>query len=130
VLTGGDHHPLGENFYTPTVLVDCPPGADLCAEETFGPVAAVQIFDNETEAITAANDTPYGLASYFFTTDANRVWRVSEALHSGLVSVNVGEFTTPVAPFGGMKQSGIGREGGAEGLHEWQETKYICQGVQ
>jgi len=129
MLTGGAHHPLGENFYTPTVLVDCPPDADLCAEETFGPVAAVQIFDDEDEAVTAANDTVYGLAAYFFTTDADRVVRVSEALHSGLVSVNVGEFTTPVAPFGGVKQSGIGREGGAEGLRDWQETKYICQGV-
>jgi succinate-semialdehyde dehydrogenase/glutarate-semialdehyde dehydrogenase len=129
LLTGGRHHPLGGNFYTPTVLVDCPPGADLCGEETFGPLAAVQAFDDEQEAVAAANDTPYGLAAYFFTTDADRVWRVGEALQSGLVSVNVGEFTTPVAPFGGVKQSGIGREGGADGLHDWQETKYICQAV-
>jgi succinate-semialdehyde dehydrogenase/glutarate-semialdehyde dehydrogenase len=129
VQVGGRRHKLGKNFYEPTLLVGCPDDADLCAEETFGPLAAVRAFTDESEGIARANDTPYGLAAYLFTTDADRVWRVGEALESGLVAVNIGEFTTPVAPFGGVKQSGVGREGGAEGLHDWQETKYICQGV-
>ncbi|GAB3617782.1 NADP-dependent succinate-semialdehyde dehydrogenase [Okibacterium endophyticum] len=129
LLVGGNRHKLGGHFYTPTLLVDTPGEADLCSEETFGPVAALRHFGTESEALELANATPYGLAAYLFTTDADRVVRVSEALETGLVAINVGEFTTPVAPFGGVKLSGIGREGGAEGLHDWQETKYICQGV-
>lgn len=129
VQVGGRRHKLGKNFYEPTLLVGCPDDADLCAEEAFGPLAAVRAFTDESEGIARANNTSYGLAAYLFSTDADRVWRVGEALESGLVAVNIGEFTTPVAPFGGVKQSGVGREGGAEGLHDWQETKYICQGV-
>jgi succinate-semialdehyde dehydrogenase/glutarate-semialdehyde dehydrogenase len=129
VLAGGRPHALGGSFYEPTLLVGCPDDADLCAEETFGPLAAVRAFDTEAEAVAQANDTSYGLAGYLFTADADRVWRLVEALETGLLAVNVGEFTTPVAPFGGVKQSGIGREGGAEGLHDWQETMYVCQGV-
>jgi succinate-semialdehyde dehydrogenase/glutarate-semialdehyde dehydrogenase len=129
LVAGGERSALGANFYPPTLLLDVPADAELCHEETFGPVAAIQRFDTEDEALALANATPYGLAGYVFTSDADRVIRVSEGLDTGLVAVNVGIFTTPVAPFGGVKQSGIGREGGAEGLHDWQEVKYICQGV-
>lgn len=129
LVTGGERSPLGPNFYPPTLLLNVAIDAELCGEETFGPVAALRRFDTEDEALELANDTTYGLAAYLYTTDANRLVRVSERLETGLVAANVGVFTTPVAPFGGVKASGIGREGGAEGLHDWQELKYICQGV-
>jgi succinate-semialdehyde dehydrogenase / glutarate-semialdehyde dehydrogenase len=128
LVTGGHRDALGGTFFQPTLLADCPPDALMCREETFGPVAAVQRFTGEAEAVRLANDTPYGLASYFFSQDTRRVWRVSEALDTGIVAVNTAMFTSPVAPFGGMKQSGLGREGGHEGISDWLETKYICHG--
>jgi succinate-semialdehyde dehydrogenase / glutarate-semialdehyde dehydrogenase len=126
LVTGGHRDALGGAFFQPTLLADCPPDALMCHEETFGPVAAVQRFTGEVEAVRLANDTPYGLASYFFSQDTRRVWRVPEALDTGIVAVNVALFTTPAAPFGGMKQSGLGREGGHEGIADWLETKYVC----
>ncbi|SEB59096.1 NAD-dependent succinate-semialdehyde dehydrogenase [Streptomyces melanosporofaciens] len=128
VVTGGEPHRLGGTFFQPTVLADCPPNAEICCEETFGPVAAVTRFNDEDEAVRHANKTPYGLAAYFFTRDTRRVWRVSEALETGIVAVNTGAFSSPVAPFGGVKQSGLGREGGREGIGDWMETKYVCHG--
>jgi succinate-semialdehyde dehydrogenase / glutarate-semialdehyde dehydrogenase len=128
LVTGGHRDALGGTFFQPTLLADCPPDALMCREETFGPVAAVQRFTGEAEAVRLANDTPYGLASYFFSQDTRRVWRVSEALDTGIVAVNTAMFTSPVAPFGGMKQSGLSREGGHEGISDWLETKYICHG--
>jgi succinate-semialdehyde dehydrogenase/glutarate-semialdehyde dehydrogenase len=128
LIVGGGPHSLGGTFVQPTVLADCPLDADICCEETFGPVAAVTRFSDEAEALRSANDTPYGLASYFFTRDTGRVWRVAEALQTGIVAVNTGAFSSPVAPFGGMKQSGLGREGGHEGIADWLESKYVCHG--
>jgi len=125
VLTGG--HELGGPgyFYAPTVLTDIPSGARLLREEIFGPVAAITGFDTEEQAITAANDTDYGLAAYLYTRNLNRALRVSEALEAGLVGVNRGVVSDAAAPFGGLKQSGLGREGGHEGIEEYLETKYI-----
>ncbi|KOU59820.1 succinate-semialdehyde dehydrogenase [Streptomyces sp. MMG1533] len=128
LVVGGGRHPLGGTYVQPTVLADCPPDAEICCEETFGPVAAVTRFSAEAGAVASANETPYGLAAYFFTRDTGRVWRVSEALQTGIVAVNTGAFSSPVVPFGGMKQSGLGREGGRQGLDDWLETKYVCQG--
>jgi succinate-semialdehyde dehydrogenase/glutarate-semialdehyde dehydrogenase len=124
VLTGG--HAMQGTFYEPTVLADVGPGMDIMHEEIFGPVAPVTRFESEQEAITLANDTPYGLAAYFYGRDIGRVFRVAEALDYGMVGVNTGLVATTVAPFGGMKESGIGREGSKYGLEEFMETKYIC----
>lgn len=126
VLTGG--HALGGAgyFYAPTVLTDIPSGARLLREEIFGPVAAITGFDTEDQAIASANDTEYGLAAYVYTRDVNRALRVSEALEAGLVGVNRGVVSDAAAPFGGLKQSGLGREGGHEGIEEYIETKYIA----
>jgi len=112
-------------FYSPTVLVDVPDSARLLREEIFGPVAPVVPFDTEAEALAAANDTHYGLISYVFTRDLDRAVRVAEALQSGMVGVNQGVISNPAAPFGGVKQSGFGREGGFEGIDEYLETKYV-----
>ena len=126
LLTGG--HALGGAgyFYAPTVLTDIPSGARLLREEIFGPVAAITGFDTEDQAIASANDTEYGLAAYVYTRDVNRALRVSEALEAGLVGVNRGVVSDAAAPFGGLKQSGLGREGGHEGIEEYIETKYIA----
>jgi succinate-semialdehyde dehydrogenase/glutarate-semialdehyde dehydrogenase len=124
VLTGG--HAMQGTFYEPTVLADVGPGMDIMHEEIFGPVAPVTRFESEQEAIALANDTPYGLAAYFYGRDIGRVFRVAEALDYGMVGVNTGLVATTVAPFGGMKESGIGREGSKYGLEEFMETKYIC----
>ncbi len=126
VVTGGE--PLDGLFYTPTVLTGVGPDAAMSAEETFGPVAGIARFTTEDEAIRQANDTPYGLASYFFSRDLGRVWRVSEGLEYGIVGVNTGVISTEVAPFGGVKESGIGREGSKYGIEEWLELKYLCLG--
>ncbi len=126
VVCGGGRHILGGNFFEPTVLAEATHGMRVCREETFGPVAPVLRFADEAEAIRLANATDYGLAAYFYTRDMARIWRVSEALEFGMVGVNAGVISTEVAPFGGVKQSGLGREGGAEGIEAYLETKYIC----
>lgn len=126
VVCGGKRHALGGHFFEPTVLADVTPDMPVCREETFGPVAPVLRFADEAEAIRLANATEYGLAAYFYARDLGRVWRVSEALEYGMVGVNAGVISTEVAPFGGVKQSGQGREGGAEGIEAYLETKYVC----
>jgi succinate-semialdehyde dehydrogenase/glutarate-semialdehyde dehydrogenase len=127
-LTGGKRHALGGTFYEPTVLVDASRSMLIAAEETFGPVAACFRFHTEEEAIAAANDTPFGLSAYFYTRDLGRAWRVAEALESGMVGINEGILSTEVAPFGGVKESGLGREGSKYGLDEYTELKYMMMG--
>jgi len=127
-LVGGRPHALGGTFYQPTVLTGVTPAMRLAQEETFGPVAGILRFGDEAEALRIANDTPAGLAAYFYARDAARVWRVAEALEYGMVGINTGLVSTEVAPFGGMKQSGLGREGSRQGIEEWVETKYLCWG--
>lgn len=127
-LTGGCRHPLGGTFYEPTVLIDVPPGARLVHEEIFGPVAPLIRFDTEEEAIALANASEYGLASYFYASDVSRVFRIARAIEAGIVGVNEGIISTPEAPFGGIKQSGIGREGSRYGLEEYLDIKYVCLG--
>jgi succinate-semialdehyde dehydrogenase/glutarate-semialdehyde dehydrogenase len=127
--SGGKRHALGGNFYEPTVLSGVKPGMLITTEETFGPVAAVISFKNEAEVIEAANASEYGLASYFYSRDIGRVWRVAEALEFGMVGVNTGLITNEVAPFGGVKQSGLGREGSSWGIDEYLEMKYVCLGL-
>jgi len=126
VLTGGKRHKLGGTFYEPTVVADVNPQMMVARDETFGPLAPLFRFDTEEEAIQLANDTEFGLASYFFSRDLGRVWRVSEGLDYGIVGVNTGIISTEVAPFGGVKESGIGREGSHIGIEEYVETKYVC----
>jgi succinate-semialdehyde dehydrogenase/glutarate-semialdehyde dehydrogenase len=126
IVTGGRE--LTGTFYEPTVLADVTPGMDIMNEEIFGPVAPVTRFSTDEEVIRMANDTPYGLAAYFYGRDVSRVFRVAEALEYGMVGVNTGLVATTVAPFGGVKESGIGREGSRYGLDEFLETKYICIG--
>ncbi len=128
VVLGGKRHALGGQFFEPTVITGVTPQMRIAREETFGPVAPLLRFATEAEAIRMANDTEFGLAAYFYTRDLARAWRVQEALEYGLVGVNTGLVSTEVAPFGGMKESGIGREGGREGLLEYTEIKYVCVG--
>lgn len=128
VVVGGKRHALGGNFYEPTVLADVTDDMDVAREEIFGPVAPILRFKTEEEAIRIANDTPFGLASYFYARDMGRIWRVSEALEYGIVSVNTGIFSTEVAPFGGWKESGTGREGSKYGIDDFVEIKYLCMG--
>lgn len=128
VVTGGDRHDLGGLFYQPTVLEGATPDMRLFNEEIFGPVAPVVKFHTEDEAIHLANATPFGLAAYFYSRDVGRCWRVAEAIEAGMVGVNEGLISTEVAPFGGVKESGLGREGASEGLDEYLETKYLCFG--
>ena len=125
---GGAHHELGAQFYQPTVLDNVCNTMDVAHSEIFGPVAPVIRFKTEQEAIEIANDTVYGLASYVYTRDIGRVWRVSESLEFGMVGVNEGIISNPAAPFGGVKQSGYGREGSLYGLDDYTEVKYICMG--
>jgi succinate-semialdehyde dehydrogenase / glutarate-semialdehyde dehydrogenase len=125
VLTGGNAHPLGGTFYEPTVLAHANRSMSIAQEETFGPVAACFRFETEAEANTLANDTPFGLAAYFYTRDLGRAWRVADALETGMVGINEGIISTEVAPFGGVKQSGLGREGSKYGLDEYTELKYM-----
>ena len=128
IAAGGKRHALGGNFYEPTVLLDVAPGMKVAREETFGPVAPLFRFDTEEEAVRMANDTESGLAAYFYTRDLARSWRVQEALEYGIVGVNTGIFSTEVAPFGGVKESGLGREGSRHGIDEYTEIKYVCVG--
>ncbi|PPR15029.1 MAG: Succinate-semialdehyde dehydrogenase [NADP(+)] GabD [Alphaproteobacteria bacterium MarineAlpha9_Bin7] len=128
LVVGGERHPLGGQFFRPTILAEVTPEMKISSEETFGPVAPLFRFDTENEAIEMANNTEFGLAAYFFSRDIGRVWRVSEALEYGMVGINEGIISTEVAPFGGYKESGLGREGAREGLGEFLETKYLCMG--
>lgn len=128
VAAGGARHALGGRFYEPTVLVDATRDMVVAREETFGPVAPLFRFKTEAEAIALANDTEFGLAAYFYGRDLARVWRVAEALEYGIVGINTGIISTEVAPFGGVKESGLGREGSKYGLEEFLEIKYVCIG--
>ncbi len=129
LLAGGKRHALGGNFFEPTVIADTTKEMKVSCEETFGPVAPVFKFKTEDEVIERANNTEFGLASYFYARDVGRIFRVSEALESGIVGVNTGIISTEVAPFGGIKQSGIGREGSKYGLEDFMEIKYVCLGI-
>ena len=118
----------GPHYYAPTVLVGATPAMQLAREETFGPVVPVFRFDSEAEVIAQANDTPFGLAAYFYTRDIARAWRVADALESGIVGLNEGALAAEAAPFGGVKESGYGREGSSHGLDDYLQVKYLCQG--
>jgi succinate-semialdehyde dehydrogenase/glutarate-semialdehyde dehydrogenase len=128
VVTGGKRSVLGGLFYEPTVLSNVTADMKVMREETFGPVAAVIKFKTEEEAIAAANNTEFGLASYFYSRDIGRVWRVAEKLEYGMVGINTGLISNEVGPFGGVKQSGLGREGSVYGMDEYLELKYLCMG--
>ncbi len=128
LLIGGRRHALGGNFFEPTVLGDVPPGALVFREETFGPLAPLFRFRTEAEAVALANDTPFGLAAYFFSRDVGRIFRVAEGLEYGIIGINEGIISTAVAPFGGMKSSGLGREGSKYGIDEYLEIKYLAVG--
>ena len=128
VAVGGSRHNLGGTFFAPTVLTGVTTDMKVTNEETFGPVAPLFRFKSEAEAVAMANDTPFGLAAYFYSRDVGRVWRVGEALEAGIVAANTGIFSTEVAPFGGFKESGVGREGSKYGIEEFLEVKYLCMG--
>nr|WP_298057208.1 NAD-dependent succinate-semialdehyde dehydrogenase [uncultured Halomonas sp.] len=128
LLCGGHAHELGYSFYAPTVIADATPEMCVAREETFGPLAPVFRFKEEEEAIAMANDTPFGLAAYFYARDYRRIWRVMEGLEYGMVGVNEGLISTEIAPFGGIKESGLGREGSHYGLEDFTELKYVCVG--
>ena len=123
---GGKRHEAGRTYFQPTVMTGVSTEMDLAHEELFGPVAAISTFRDEQDAISMANDTPFGLASYFYSRDVGRIFRVADALEVGIVGVNTGLISTEVAPFGGVKESGIGREGSKYGIDDWTELKYIC----
>jgi succinate-semialdehyde dehydrogenase / glutarate-semialdehyde dehydrogenase len=128
LLLGGSRHELGQTFFEPSILTGVTADAAMSCEETFGPVAGIARFSSEDEAVRIANDTPYGLSAYFFSREVGRIWRVSEALEYGIVGINTGFISTEVAPFGGVKESGIGREGSKYGIDEWVELKYLALG--
>jgi succinate-semialdehyde dehydrogenase/glutarate-semialdehyde dehydrogenase len=128
VVVGGKRHALGRTFFEPTILADVTPQMRMAREEIFGPVAPLFRFKDEAEAIRMANDTEFGLAAYFYAGNVARVWRVSEALEYGIVGINTGIISTEVAPFGGMKASGLGREGSKYGIEDYLEIKYLCMG--
>ena len=129
VLTGGQRlaH-LGPNYYAPTVLSGADASMACACEETFGPVAPLTVFDDEAEVVAQANDTPFGLAGYFYSQNVKRIWRVADALETGIVGINEGAIAAEAAPFGGVKESGYGREGSTHGLDDYLHTKYVCQG--
>ncbi|MFZ1478731.1 MAG: NAD-dependent succinate-semialdehyde dehydrogenase, partial [Sphingorhabdus sp.] len=129
VLAGGKRSDLGGTWFEPTVVANVTNDMLLCREETFGPLAGVVRFTDEADAIAQANNSEFGLASYFYARDLSRVWRVAEALEAGIVGVNTGLISTEVAPFGGIKQSGLGREGSRHGLDDYMEIKYVCMGI-
>ena len=128
VVTGGKRHPLGGTFYEPTVIANVTADMKISNEEIFGPVAPLVRFKTEAEAIALANASEFGLAAYFFSRDIARVWRVADAIEAGMVGINTGVISTAVAPFGGVKQSGMGREGSKYGIDEYVDTKYLCMG--
>ncbi|ARI07042.1 NADP-dependent succinate-semialdehyde dehydrogenase [Klebsiella oxytoca] len=129
VVTGGKAHELGGNFFQPTILVDVPGDAKVAKEETFGPLAPLFRFKDEADVIAQANDTEFGLAAYFYARDLGRVFRVGEALEYGIIGINTGLISTEVAPFGGVKSSGLGREGSKYGIEDYLEIKYMCIGI-
>lgn len=129
IVVGGQRHALGKTFFEPTVLADVSPEMLVARDETFGPLAPVFKFSTEAEAIHMANDTEFGLASYIYTESLSRAWRVGEALEYGMVGINEGLISTEVAPFGGIKESGCGREGSKYGIEDYQELKYMCMGI-
>jgi succinate-semialdehyde dehydrogenase/glutarate-semialdehyde dehydrogenase len=129
LLTGGKASDLGLSFYEPTVVVDVTADMLLNSDETFGPLAGVMKFETEEEVLALANDTEFGLAGYFYTRDLSRTWRVAEALETGMIGINTGLISTEVAPFGGVKQSGLGREGSLHGIDDYMELKYLCMGI-
>ena len=129
LVAGGQAHAMGGSYFEPTVLVDVPDSAKVAKEETFGPLAPLFRFKDEAEAIAKANDTEFGLASYFYARDLGRVFRVAEALEYGMVGINTGLISTEVAPFGGVKSSGLGREGSKYGIEDYLEIKYLCMGI-
>ena len=128
IVVGGTENPLGKTFYTPTVLADVTQDMAVAREETFGPVAPLFRFDSEDEVVAMANDTEFGLVAYYYTRDIGRAWRVGESLEYGIVGLNTGLISTQVAPFGGVKQSGLGREGSKYGTDDFLEIKYLCMG--
>ena len=128
ITLGGKAHSLGGTFFEPTILTGVTSDMAVATEETFGPVAPLFKFDTEAEVVASANDTEFGLASYFYSRDLARAWRVSEALDYGMVGVNTGLISTAEAPFGGVKMSGLGREGSRYGLDDFMEMKYVCMG--
>ncbi|MGO4809329.1 NAD-dependent succinate-semialdehyde dehydrogenase [Cupriavidus sp. 2MCAB6] len=128
VLAGGQRQDAGGAFYAPTVVGEVTPSMQLGREEIFGPVAPLLRFTSDEEVVRMANDTPYGLAGYFYTRDLRRVWRIAEALECGMVGINEGLISTAVAPFGGVKESGLGREGARQGIEDYLEPKYMCMG--
>jgi len=128
IVRGGKRHKLGGTFFEPTIMADVTSEMLVAREETFGPLAPVFKFHSDAEAIQMANDTEFGLASYFYSRDISRVWRVAEALEYGMVGINTGLISTEVAPFGGVKESGVGREGSHYGIEEFIEVKYLCMG--
>ena len=128
LLVGGARHKLGGNFFEPTVLEGVKEDALIFNEETFGPVAPIASFTDEAQALRLANATPYGLAAYFYSRDLSRIFRVAEALDFGMVGVNETQISSEIAPFGGMKQSGLGREGSRYGIDDYLEIKYVCLG--
>lgn len=128
IILGGKRHSLGGSFFEPTIMTGVTPDMLVAREETFGPLAPVFRFDSDEEAVRMANDTEFGLAAYFYSRDISRVWKTAEALEYGMVGINTGLISTEVAPFGGVKESGIGREGSKYGIEEFVEVKYLCLG--
>jgi len=129
VLTGGKEHELGGNFFQPTIVTNATKNMMVANDETFGPFAPLFMFEDEDDVIAQANDTIFGLASYFYAKDVSRVTKVAEALEYGIVGINTGIISTEVAPFGGVKQSGLGREGSHHGIEDYLEMKYLCLSV-
>ena len=128
VVMGGQAHALGGTFFEPTILTDVTQDMLVASEETFGPVAPLFRFETEEQAINMANDSEFGLAAYFYSNDIRRIWHVAEALETGMIGINDGIISTEAAPFGGVKESGLGREGSRHGLDEFIELKYLCLG--
>jgi len=129
VVIGGKRSSLGGTYYEPTVLAGVNSSMLITTEETFGPVAPVIPFDNDEDVVKLANSSQFGLASYFYSRDIGRIWKIAEALEFGMVGVNTGLISNEVAPFGGVKQSGLGREGSSWGIDEYLEMKYVCIGL-
>ncbi|WP_249717102.1 NAD-dependent succinate-semialdehyde dehydrogenase [Proteus faecis] len=129
LLCGGESDKAGENFFQPTVVGNVPTDSHILEEEIFGPVAPLVVFENEDEVVHLANNTIYGLAAYFYSENPQRIWRVAENLEYGMVGINTGLISNEVAPFGGIKQSGLGREGSEHGIEDYMEMKYLCQGL-
>jgi succinate-semialdehyde dehydrogenase / glutarate-semialdehyde dehydrogenase len=128
IISGGKPHPAGELFFEPTIITHCTHEMRISKEEIFGPVSAIFLFDSEEEVVRLANDTEYGLAAYFFSQNIGRIWRVAEQLEYGMIGVNEGIISHAEAPFGGIKESGFGKEGSYYGIEEYLETKYVCIG--